>query len=158
MSRLLIAGDKQPKPMRLVNVATMGAPVKVPGKTTYPNSQAAVADLERMVADLGELHDHRLQLERRQQRLMVKLADPALAFHPKRDEAERRYEDLVREIADAEGRMQALMLVIGDVFVALPGEVQATLPIPPLTTRERMRIWLESCLAVGWLPHDEVPF
>jgi len=28
----------------------------------------------------------------------------------------------------------------------------------PSETPAQVRSWLESCLAVGWLPHKEVPF
>jgi hypothetical protein len=159
MSRQLIAGEPQrPRQPRLVAVGPTATPVVVAGKTTYPTVAAAVAAMQGMVADLGELHRQVIEIDERTMRLQGRLADPALFDHPKRGDAERRYEDLVRDRAELEARMQAQMLVIGDIYLALPAEVRSGIPYPPVTTRYQMRAWLESCLAVGWLPQDEVPF
>jgi len=160
---LLIGGKGPDDPARLVQPALSGISqgaqsVVVPGKTTYPTVAAAVAAMQGMVADLGELHRQVIEIDERTLRLQGRLADPTLFDHPKRGDAERRYEDLVRDRAELEARMQAQMLVIGDIYLALPAEVRSGIPYPPVTTRFQMRAWLESCLAVGWLPQDEVPF
>lgn len=148
----------EPERPRLIPVEPVNAQVVVPGKTTYPSVSAAMRELDRMWSDLEGIGDRVTEQQERARRLQVRLADPELFGHPKRQEAERRYEGLVVAIAEDKARMEATMLVMGDVYLALPGEVRAGMGWAPVTDRYGMRTWVESCLAVGWRPQDEVPF
>jgi hypothetical protein len=94
-------------------------------------------------------------------RLQGKLADPDLFLHPRRRDAEAKYEALISERNANEGRLQAVLMVIGKTYCALARETRDELMSTgwaPSETPEQVRSWLESCLAVGWLPHKEAPF
>lgn len=163
MTTLLIGGMGPDDPARLVQPALsaigQGAQsVAVPGLTTYPTVEAAEKQLTDWIAELRELDREYREMDARRFRLQQRLADPELFKHPKRADAEGRYEDLVLTLNQRQARQNIVMLLIGDVYLALPCEARTALGWAPVGSRYGMRAWLESCLAVGWLPGDEVPF
>ena len=168
MSRQLIAGVTPPRNPdakvirpRLFDAKPELEPVRVPRLTTFPSQQAAVDELGVQLADLETLHHHSGELAQRIVRLQGKLADPDLFLHPRRREAEAKYEALISERNETEGRKQAVLMVIGKVYCSLARETRDELMSTgwaPSETPEQVRAWLESCLAVGWLPHQEAPW
>ena len=160
MSRQLIAGERAPRQGRMVDAPRIALrePLRVDGVTTYVSAEAAVEAVERMIEELRERESNRIEVERQRYVLQRRLADPELYGHPKRPEAERRYTRLTGELNEARFLIESLMLVIGDVYVALPWEHRGALGWPPMGDRYAVRAWLESCLAVGWLPSNEPPF
>ncbi|MGI9253088.1 MAG: hypothetical protein ACR2J8_05030, partial [Thermomicrobiales bacterium] len=118
-------------------------------------------ELWKHIEDISLLHAERDDLDRRIQQLRERLADPALFGHVRRAGAEQRHEDLVIGRATVDSRLQALMLLTGDIYLALPQGAREALGRQgwaPVTSRGAMRIWLEACLATGSLPGREAPF
>ena len=168
MSRQLIAGqtpERNPRAIRitprLFDARPELEPVRVPRLTTFPSQQAAADELAFQLTELEALHQRSRELADRMLRLQAKLADPDLFLHPRRRDAETKYELLISERNESEGRKQAVLMVIGKTYCALARETRDELMSTgwaPSETPEQVRSWLESCLAVGWLPHREAPF
>lgn len=166
MATLTIGGKPADDPQRLIarklfEVRPETEPVRVPRLTTFPSQQAAVDELAFQLGELEALDHRSKELHDRMRRLQGKLADPDLFLHPRRRDAEAKYEALISERNANEGRKQAVLMVIGKVYCGLARETRDELMSTgwaPSETPEQVRSWLESCLAVGWLPHREAPF
>jgi len=163
---LTIGGKPADDPARLtvrklLEVRPELEPVRVPRLTTFPSQQAAVDELGAQLADLEALHQRSGELHDRMRRLQAKLADPELFLHPRRRDAEAKYEALISERNANEGRKDAVLMLIGRIYCELARETRDELMSTgwaPCETPEQVRAWLESCLSTGWLPHKEVPF
>ena len=146
---------------KLFDVRPELEPVRVPRLTTFPSQQAAADELAHQLTELEALHQRSRELHDRLRRLQGKLADPDLFLHPRRRDAEAKYEQLISERNANEGRKDAVLMLIGKVYCSLARETRDELMSTgwaPCETPEQVRSWLESCLAVGWLPHREAPF
>lgn len=135
-------------------------PVVVPGSTAFPTQGAAVTQLKAWLDEAfcldGEIED----AERRRLGLAEKLIDPSLLDHPKRGDAEQRYEELIREAGQARTRLEAVLWLMAKTWAAL-GEGRSDLIAegwPTYGTATSVRIWLEGCLLARWKPGPEVPF
>jgi len=136
-------------------------PAPVERLIRFPAATTATERLRKLVDELFDLADARLALAARRERLALKLADPALMAHPKRAEAEARWEELWREHGELLGLIDAQVMVIAKAYAALPAEQREPLIV---TGWERtgavtaVRCWLEGCLVAAWNPQGEVPF
>lgn len=162
----LSIGGRPPEALLVAQPARRGpkateAPVRVERLIRFPDAAAATERLRELVNELFDLADARLALVARRERLALKLADPALMEHPKRAEAEARWEELWREHGELLARIDAQVMVIAKTYAALSPERRADLTA---TGWERtgavtaVRCWLEGCLLTAWNPQGEVPF